>query len=97
MAKALIVTAKEIEKYGNKDHEEAKKLEKAIQEITDLLWNNSETRKKVVKEYFKAMEAVEDGMENANFEKLYGLMGRIIDDGLKQEDEIMEILEKYEI
>lgn len=95
MAKALLVTAKEIEKFGNKDPEEAKKIENAVQEITDLIWNDSKTRKKFVREFFKVFES-ENPMA-LNYEKLYGLMGRIMDDSVNKSDEIGEILEKYDL
>ena len=96
MAKALLVTAKEIEKYGDKDPEEAKRIERAVQEITDIIWNNSKTRKKLVKEYFKVFECEFD-MPEISFEKLYGLLGKIIDDVSKNGDEITEIMEKYDL
>lgn len=96
MAKALLVTAKEIEKYGDKDPEEAKNIERAVQEITDLIWNNSKTRKKMVKEYFKLFECEFD-MPEISFEKFYGLLGKIIDDATKNNDKIGEILEKYDL
>ena len=97
MANALLVTEKEIEKFGNKTQEEAEKIEKAVQEITDIIWNNSKTRKKMVKEYFKIFEGDYFNMQEFNFEKFYGLFGKIMDDAIKKSDEIGEILEKYEL
>ena len=95
-AKATLVTAKEIEKFGDKSPEEAKNIEKAVQEITDLIWNNSSTRKKLVKEYFKLFECDFD-LPGISFEKFYGLLGKIMDDATKNSEEIGEILEKYDL